>query len=81
MIPVVKVSDKGQLILNALADQDVRTVDAAIGSKDISELTGLAPTSVPGVLNSLVKKDLVDKTEDSPRKYFLKVDLGTISFE
>lgn len=77
----VKVSEKGMKVLEALQEAEIFDESTAVLSKEIAEMTMNLPKSVTGILNSLVKKELVGKTEDSPRKYFLLVDITEITFE
>lgn len=71
----IVLTEKGAKVLGILKDKNVETADQAILAKDIADADfHMSVTSVPGILTGLCKKGLVDKTEDSPRKYFLTED-------
>lgn len=65
------LTEKGLKVIEALQSQGIDSIDKAISAKDIAAATFMLPNGVPGVLTSLNKKGLVDKTEESPRNYFL----------
>lgn len=67
------LTEKGRQLLDVLMDKETSATNA-LTSKDIAELTGLPVKSVPGSLNSLVKKGLVNKTDDKPRLFYISDD-------
>lgn len=68
----IVLTEKGSKVLGILKDKDVDSVEKALLAREIAEADfHMQPSSVPGILVGLGKKGLVDKTEDSPRKYFL----------
>lgn len=75
----ITLTEKGTKIIIALQENGVEQVEDALLAKDIAELVFMLPGSVPGVLTSLANKGLVEKTADSPRKYFLTEDGASIT--
>lgn len=67
----IKLTEKGMQVLKALQEAHINKEEDAVFSKRVAELAFMMPNGVPGVLTSLNKKGLVDKTADTPRKYFL----------
>lgn len=67
----VKLTPNGHKVLAALQKHNIATEDQALFSKGVAELVFMMPSSMSGILGSLYKKGLVEKTSDSPRKYFL----------
>lgn len=65
------ITEKGSVILGVLQKGGHDSVDNAISAKDIAIGAFMIPGGVPGVLTGLFKKGLVDKTDESPRNYFL----------
>lgn len=63
------LTEKGVKVLEALVKMGA-TKDAPVLSKSVAEAAFLMPTSVPGVLTSLVNKGLVGKTDNSPREFY-----------
>lgn len=64
---------KGIQVLDALVKLGALE-DAPVLSRDVAEAAFLMPTSVPGVLTSLVNKGLVGKTDSSPREFYLTAE-------
>ena len=66
----MKLTEKGAKVLEVLKSRDASKT-APLSSKEVAAAAFMTPRSVPGVLISLVNKGLVDKTEDSPRLFYL----------
>lgn len=66
----MKLTEKGAKVLEVLKSRDASKT-APLSSKEVAAAAFMTPRSVPGVLTGLVKKGLVDKTEDTPRLFYL----------
>ena len=72
----MKVTEKGKMILTFLAGEEPNTF---LLGKEISEgLFHLNPKQVTGALTALGRNGLVDKTDDSPRKYSISENGRTL---
>lgn len=67
----IVLTEKGSIVLKAMQDNKIDSIESAEFSKGIAEIAFMLPSSVPGVMLSLGRLGLVEKTEDSPKKYFL----------
>ena len=66
----IVLTDKGERVMEVLTSRQVKEHNP-MTSKEVAEIAGMNPRSVPGVLTSLYNKGLVGKTEDKPRKFYL----------
>lgn len=65
------LSDSAKKIISYMGERNVSLYEEALPLTIISEGVFLLPRSANGVLGSLVKKDLILKTDNAPREYFL----------
>lgn len=65
------LSDSAKKIISYMGEKNASLYEEALPLTIISEGAFLLPRSANGVLGSLVKKDLMLKTDSTPRGYFL----------
>lgn len=66
----MKLTEKGTIVYEILKNKGA-SEENPMTSKDVAKYAGLPPRSVPGVLMSLYNKNLVGKTGDTPRKFYI----------